>query len=249
MDDRVSVLIPSYNRERFIKECLNSILSQSYSNLEIIMYDDGSIDNTVSVAKQVIDGRIRIIEGGKNKGVGYARNQLLNACKTSIAVWQDDDDLSHPMRLMNQYNDLKAQGSVYNGCKCKRFTGWSQLRNEPEIFDFETWKLSLKTIPERPKVAFASIMFQVAKAFQFSEGITLGGEDVFWYRKMRYKWGNSKNYRPNWVGKVLYFIRYHHDRISNRKKRPEHKEELIRQWPYVSKEIEELRKMKQELNL
>lgn len=94
MSECISVLIPMYNRELFIEKSLNSILNQTFTNLDIIIYDDGSHDNSVNIVRKMMvnDRRIRLIEGGINKGVGYARNRLLEVCNTKYAIFHDSDD-------------------------------------------------------------------------------------------------------------------------------------------------------------
>ena len=99
MNEIISVLIPTFNREKYIKECIESILQQTYQNFKIIIYDDGSRDNTVAKIREIKDPRIIIYGDKVNRGVSYARNKLLEFCDTEIACWQDSDDLSHCLRL------------------------------------------------------------------------------------------------------------------------------------------------------
>lgn len=101
MEDKVTVLIPVYNRERYIKACIESILAQTYGNIQVIVYDDGSTDNTIRIVKDFDE--VKLIEGGVNRGVSYARNRLLEACTTRYAAWQDSDDIAAPKRIESQY--------------------------------------------------------------------------------------------------------------------------------------------------
>ena len=65
---KVSVIIPVYNSEKYIYECLNSVINQTYKNLEIICIDDSSTDNSVKIIKSIGDKRIKLIRLKENNG-------------------------------------------------------------------------------------------------------------------------------------------------------------------------------------
>ncbi|MBM4209766.1 MAG: glycosyltransferase family 2 protein, partial [Gammaproteobacteria bacterium] len=77
----VSVLLPVFNAERFVKEALGSITAQTYDNLEILVIDDGSTDKSMEVVKQFRDTRIRIFKDGTQRGVTHRLNQGLMSSK------------------------------------------------------------------------------------------------------------------------------------------------------------------------
>lgn len=81
---KVSVIIPMYNNEKFIRECLNSVINQTYNNLEIIIIDDASKDKSVKIVKEIDDKRIKIIELNENKGATIARNTGIKEAKRRI---------------------------------------------------------------------------------------------------------------------------------------------------------------------
>ena len=72
---KVSVVVPVYNAEKYLGYCINSILSQTYSNIELILVNDGSTDSSISICNNyaLIDDRVKVINI-KNSGVSYARN-------------------------------------------------------------------------------------------------------------------------------------------------------------------------------
>ncbi|MDO4762966.1 MAG: glycosyltransferase family A protein [Flavobacteriaceae bacterium] len=77
----ISVIVPCYNVEKYVAECLESIIAQTYQNLEIIVINDGSTDNTVEAIKPFLsDDRIKYIHQ-ENKGVSEARNRGLDEIK------------------------------------------------------------------------------------------------------------------------------------------------------------------------
>lgn len=88
---KVSVIIPAYNAEKFIKFCVDSIINQTYKNLEIIIVDDGSTDKTELVIKDIDDNRIKYIKKN-NEGVSKARNDGIKYATGEYLIFVDSDD-------------------------------------------------------------------------------------------------------------------------------------------------------------
>lgn len=90
----VSVIVPVYNVEQYIDDCLNSIRQQTYTNLEIIIVEDCSTDNSdASIKPHLIDKRIKVIHHDKNSGVSAARNTGIEAATGEFIMFVDSDDL------------------------------------------------------------------------------------------------------------------------------------------------------------
>ena len=91
---QVSVLVPVYNAENYLKDCLDSVLCQTYSDFELILIDDGSTDNSSMICDQYaeIDSRISVCHS-ENRGVSSARNIGLDNARGSHVVFIDADDL------------------------------------------------------------------------------------------------------------------------------------------------------------
>lgn len=97
IQSKVSVIIPVYNGEKFLKQCLNSVLKQTYSNLEIIAVDDGSTDNSASILNEYAlkDSRIKIIKHEKNKGLYIGRiTGVKNATGDYLCFVDADDEIA-----------------------------------------------------------------------------------------------------------------------------------------------------------
>lgn len=90
----VSIVVPVYNVESYIEECLQSVCSQTYENLEIICVDDVGNDRSMDVVRSfaVKDCRIKIIEHDKNKGLAEARNTGLEHVSGDYVFFLDSDD-------------------------------------------------------------------------------------------------------------------------------------------------------------
>ena len=101
----VSVIIPCYNSERFINECLESILAQTLKNIEIICVDDGSTDNTVKIIKQYADKDARVtVLLQENKYAGVARNYGMSVASGKYLYFMDSDDFCDATILEKMYN-------------------------------------------------------------------------------------------------------------------------------------------------
>ncbi|MCC9072396.1 glycosyltransferase family 2 protein [Flavobacterium sp. F-65] len=108
--DLVSIIIPTYNCEKFIGKTLQSVLNQSYSNWEIILVDDASIDNTVAIIKEFTqdDNRIKLTRLENNSGNGFARNIALQNASGRYIAFLDADDLWAPLKLEKQISFLQS---------------------------------------------------------------------------------------------------------------------------------------------
>ena len=91
--EMISVVIPVYNASAFIRQCLDSLLRQTYKNWQAILIDDGSIDSSYSICQEYSkgDGRFQVISK-KNEGVSKTRNLALDLCKGEFVFFLDADD-------------------------------------------------------------------------------------------------------------------------------------------------------------
>ena len=106
----VSVIVPVYNGEKYLKDCLNSILNQTLINIEIICVDDGSTDSSSEILKEFSfkDSRVKILST-ENKGQGFARNLALKECNGEFIAFIDADDWINPKAL--ELLSLKAKNN------------------------------------------------------------------------------------------------------------------------------------------
>ena len=103
MDVLVSVVVPVYKVEKYINKCIDSIINQTYKNLEIILVDDGSPDRCPQICDEYAkkDNRIKVIHK-KNSGLGAARNTGIDAAKGEYIGFVDSDDWIMP----NMYEEM-----------------------------------------------------------------------------------------------------------------------------------------------
>lgn len=101
---KVSIIVTTYNSEKFIENCIHSLLNQTVDNIELIIVDDASIDNTVEIIKKY--PTIKLIELNENNGTYYARNIGIAHSTGEFITFQDSDDWSHPERVSKQLQQL-----------------------------------------------------------------------------------------------------------------------------------------------
>jgi glycosyltransferase involved in cell wall biosynthesis len=108
----VSVVIPVYNGEKFVRNAMDSILSQTFSDFELIVINDGSTDSSAEVVASYRDPRIVFLENKTNTGLPRVRNQGLDASRGRYIAWLDCDDISLPERLEKQVKFLDTHPQV-----------------------------------------------------------------------------------------------------------------------------------------
>ena len=115
---KVSVIMPAYNSEVYIRESIDSVLAQTFADFELIVVDDGSTDTTAAIAESYSDSRIRLIRQ-PNRGVSVARNTGLEASQGQFITFLDSDDLYYPdflktLHRLIQSNQTEMSFSNYS---------------------------------------------------------------------------------------------------------------------------------------
>ena len=108
----VSVLMPVYNGERYLRAAVDSILGQSFADFEFVIVDDGSTDGTRDILEGIDDPRLRVISNERNVGVTRTLNIGLEAARGRYIARLDADDVAHPQRLARQVAFLEANADV-----------------------------------------------------------------------------------------------------------------------------------------
>ena len=141
---KVSIIITMYNVEKYIEKCLNSILNQTLKDIEIIIINDKSTDNSISIVKKLAktDKRIILLENNKNLGAGKTRNKGLKVAKGEYIAFVDSDDFVDRDYYEKLYNKAKKTNTdicysnylkYYNKNKYKRYN--ATPLNDEEIFN------------------------------------------------------------------------------------------------------------------
>jgi glycosyltransferase involved in cell wall biosynthesis len=100
----ISILLATYNGERFIKESIDSILNQTFQEWELLIGFNGTTDGSIEIVKKYSDPRIRVFDYGNDKGKSKTLNKLLKEAKYDWVGIQDDDDIWTEKKLESQIN-------------------------------------------------------------------------------------------------------------------------------------------------
>lgn len=190
----ISILVPCYNTEYNLPFCLNSLINQTYRNIEIICVNDGSTDNTLNVLKKYSksDSRIVIIDQ-KNSGVSAARNKAIDMAKGDYITFVDSDDfiaLNFCERMIQLINDYSAD--IARARARGRVTSYDYkeppLEAEPVISTRNTQEAlevyydgkNYGWFAENAAYVFAALFkFETIKSLRFDESISFGEDDIF----------------------------------------------------------------------
>ncbi len=127
----VSIITPSYNQGQFIEETINSVLAQTYPNIEYILIDGGSTDNTMDIVKKYED-KINIIVHEKDKGQSDAINKGFRLAHGELIGWINSDDRLNPdcvEKIVGMYN-AHSDGAIYYGTNIDVIDADSQKQRE-----------------------------------------------------------------------------------------------------------------------
>ena len=178
---RISVIVPVYNQEKYLDECILSILHQTYSNLEIILVDDGSSDNSFEICNKYkkMDSRIQVIHK-ENGGLSSARNVGLDVVSGDYIMFCDSDDFYLPDTCYLMEKEITSKNADYvigNYINCtEEGTFW-----ENPIFDldyFHNFRLSIKDFDQSFYIMSSSVCNKIFRTsfirelnLRFTEGV------------------------------------------------------------------------------
>ena len=132
--DLISIIVPVYKVEKYLSECVDSILNQTYKNFELILVDDGSPDNSGKICDEYAkrDGRVKVIHK-ENGGVSSARNAGLDNAKGEYVTFVDSDDIIDTRYLDLMYRKIVETGSDICFCHFDRFDDDKMVENQEEL--------------------------------------------------------------------------------------------------------------------
>lgn len=111
--EKVSIIIPVYGVEKYLDRCLESVVTQTYENLEIILVDDASVDRSGKICDEWVkkDSRIKVIHKDINEGLGLTRNRGLKEITGKYVAYVDSDDWLGPKHIENLYKKISAENA------------------------------------------------------------------------------------------------------------------------------------------
>ncbi len=194
-DQKVSVVMPCFNEERFVKDAIESVQAQTHTNWELIIVDDCSTDNSTRIAAEAAskDKRIHVIRLRRNSGLPSARNTGFAFADSPFVVFLDSDDALLPTALagrlaLAQVND-DAWGVAFRNRLVSEDFDWRTLNTSSSSYAARTTQIDLVTTIGNSPFGIHETMIRSQRVRQlggFSEEMTGGSEDAhFWLRSLR----------------------------------------------------------------
>lgn len=226
---KISVIIPLYNNERYIINCIESVIKQKYDNIEIIIVDDGSTDNSYNLVKEKYRGFKNIVlMTQKNQGPSVARNRGISHATGEWILFLDSDDelvenALNTLVLNSQKSDLVIGG--WNGIYSNRIEYYgpsnNKQMNKSDIYDLGDYLISNGLLYKSDDVCIPSIEGPVAKLYSakiikenkivFPSNLLYAEDVVFNYSYIQHC------EHINTINKSVYNASRHSDSLSNRR--------------------------------
>lgn len=186
---RITVLMPVYNAQRFLREAIDSVLQQSFKPFEFLIIDDGSTDCSAEIIESYRDPRIRFVRNVRNQGITPTLNKGISLASCELIARMDADDISHPQRLQKQFGYMKRNPA------CALLSTWARVVSEDGKFirleryrhNFYYFNLTFECWMYHPTIMFRkSAVEQIGMyTMAYSEDY-----DLFWRMSTRFKIAN-----------------------------------------------------------
>lgn len=214
MQPLISIIIPIYNSETYLRECIDSVLSQTYKHFELLLIDDGSSDGSSAICEEMerMDQRTRFFPATCNKGVSATRNKGISLAKGEYLFFIDSDDIIHPWLLESLYKlQEKNHSTITTAYVCSTEIPkalqkeWNYALAEPEAdtYTFLTNQEALDSfVHDWPIKGLAAaggkfIRSSAVQSLNFDESLSHGEDTKFIYQLLC-NGANIAILRKNW---------------------------------------------------
>lgn len=195
----ITIAIPFYNAEQFLKQAIDSVFNQTYKKWKLLLVDDGSTDSSLEIANYYLhDARVSVHSDGKNLNLGYRLNQIPTLVQTKYLARMDADDIMHPQKIQKQlevlerFTDIDVLGtnaysidenSLIQGIRLN-FSPSDSLKKvvsfiHPTIVAKTTWFLNNPYDVKAERIEDAELWFRTANRYNFQ----ILAEPLFFYRE------------------------------------------------------------------
>ena len=211
---KISIIIPIYNVEQYLPQCLDSVINQTYHNLEIILVNDGSTDSCPQIcdAYAAIEKRIKVIHK-PNGGLSDARNAGMNCATGELISFVDSDDLLSPHFFQKLFQALATHNADIAECEFKKFANEEEIKYFPDkaessIKVFESEKMMEALFKGPLHVMVWNKLYKIALVRGKLFPVNRISEDVFWTYRI---YGEA--IKTVKINEELYFYRLRDDSI------------------------------------
>ena len=160
----ISVIVPVYNAEDYLRYCIDSILQQSYTNLEVILVDDGAKDSSPAICDEYAtqDSRVTVIHQ-ENGGIAKAQNTGLDAAHGEYIAFSDNDDILNRRNIEYLLHALQSTGADMSKARWRQF-GVSQLGEVSKEAEAGAQAPGKITVFEHPLAAYQTVFCKIGRA-------------------------------------------------------------------------------------
>ena len=154
----VSVIMPAYNAERYIKESIASVLNQTYQNLELIIVNDCSADKTLEIVESIVekDKRVVLLNNTTNLGCADSRNRALQVAKGEYIAFCDSDDIWEKEKIQKQLNHIRTQNVDMVFTAYEMIDGESKFIKRRNIKE----KVTMDSLLRENSIIFSTTLFK-----------------------------------------------------------------------------------------
>lgn len=207
----VSIIIPVYNAEKFLKDTINCVVNQTYENWELLLINDCSNDNSKKVAKSFVSDKIKWIDMKQNGGAALARNKGIEVSKGKYLCYLDADDLWEKEKLEKQVKFMQEKDCAFS------FTGYEfadakGVPNGKKVFIPQ--KMNYKQALKNTTIWTTTVMFDMEKLTKediYMPNVKRGQDTATWWKvlkKIDYAYG---------LNEILSYYRRTNDSLSANK--------------------------------
>lgn len=213
MNELISIIIPTYNSEKYLSASINSVKNQTYQNWELLIIDDCSTDTSVCIVREAMkhDKRIKLFKNQQNEGAAVTRNKGIKESKGRYICFLDADDLWDKDKLMKQINFMKKMKCSFSYTDYE-FTDSNGIPNK-KIVNVPN-KINYKQSLKNTTIFTSTVMFDLAllsKNDIYMPNIRRGQDTATWWKvlkKVEYAYG---------INEVLSYYRRTDNSLSSNK--------------------------------
>lgn len=216
----VTVLMPVYNAENYLREAIDSMLVQTLKNFEFLIIDDGSKDTSIAIIESYSDPRIRLVKNDANMGISKTLNRGIEMASCEYIARMDADDVSYPERLRKQYHYMLANPD------CALLSTWAKMVDETgEHIRTEKYRSRLHYY----NLTFECWMYHPTVMYKKSAVMNVGMYAIPYAEDFELFWQLSRKYKIACLEEVLLDYRVTSQSLHQVTKKKEYDETMDKQ--------------------
>lgn len=180
--EKVSVIVPMYNSSKHIKECIESVINQTYRNLELIVVDDASKDDSIKIVEGIKDERIKLIKLKENVGAARARNIGIDKASGSLICFLDSDDYWLLEKLEKQVKFIKENNYTFI------YSEYEFLKNGRRHIAHVPKSITYKEALKNTTIFTSTVMFNMEylkKEDIYMQNVKRGQDTLTWWNILK----------------------------------------------------------------